>query len=75
MAITIRNVFRKSVSEVTLTGSCEAIYRELVAEGHKVNVNRYGLQISGRRVSWQTGYWLAFLGTPIGKTPKIIRTL
>lgn len=72
---TIRNIYRKSVDEVVLNDWCSTVYDQLVADGHKISVNRYGLHVSGRRTSWRQGYWLAFLGTPIGKTPKIVRTL
>ena len=73
--LTIQNIYSKSVETIQLTGSKEETFRQLKIDGHKVRVNRYGLKVSGRRVSWVEGWLLAFLGTPIGKTPKIIRTL
>lgn len=73
--MTIQNIHRKSVETIHLTGANEETYKQLKSDGHKVRVNRYGLHVSGRRTSWLQGFYLAFLGTPIGKTPKIIRTL
>lgn len=73
--ITIKNIHSRSVETINLTGSNAETYKQLKLDGHKVRVNSYGLKVSGRRVSWLEGWLLAFLGTPIGKTPKIIRTL
>lgn len=70
----IINVYTKSREEITLTDAQADIYNELKKEGHKVFVNRYGLKVSGRRTSWKDGFNLAFLGCPIGKHPKIVRT-
>jgi len=50
----------------------EEIVAELVSEGHVARISTTGwLLVSGRRTEWREGWNLAFLGTPIGKTPKI----
>lgn len=71
----ITNVYAKSKEVIELNSTLTAIYTELIAEGFKVFVNRYGLKVSGKRTSWQEGYWMAFLGWKKGQNPpKIIRT-
>lgn len=50
----------------------EEIIVQLIADGHKARLSTTGwLLVSGRRTDWREGWNLAFLGTPIGKTPKI----
>lgn len=58
-----------------MTHQQENIITQLVADGFKARLSTTGwLLISGRRVEWKDGWNLAFLGTPIGKKPKIVRT-
>ena len=53
----------------------ESVVVELIREGYKAKISTTGwLLISGRRVEWKEGWNLAFLGTPIGKKPRIVRT-
>ena len=50
----------------------EEIIVQLIADGYKARLSTTGwLLVSGRRTDWREGWNLAFLGTPIGKTPKI----
>jgi hypothetical protein len=54
----------------------ETILTELIREGHKARISTTGwLLVSGRRTTWQEGYWVAFLGwKPGANPPRITRT-
>jgi hypothetical protein len=59
-----------------MTDTQETILVELIREGYKARISTTGwLLVSGRRTTWQEGYWIAFLGWKPGTNPpRIVRT-
>lgn len=54
----------------------EDIVAELIADGYKARISTTGwLLVSGKRVLWEEGYWMAYLGWKLGsRPPRIERT-
>jgi hypothetical protein len=59
-----------------MTPTRQAILDELTADGINWHINRYGLNVRGKRTSWQEAWWIALLGWKHGwNPPRIERTL